>query len=108
MRCKPTSVEVERALREGHHRTVIQEMEEMKKADILMNSAKNVWENRIGFFSLMPQFRELADFEDLWVVWERLRDFNRESKPRLSQQIGNYIENTLIDIVRLYNIEKES
>lgn len=98
---------IERAIREEEAQAYIQAMPEMKEADELLTRAKAVWEERYGYFSLMPQYLDLKKFEDIWEGWERVRDNCEALQPKLSMQISQYINKTIIDIVRFYNIERQ-
>lgn len=99
---------IERAIKEGSHRESVQEMKEMEEAIYLMNMVKETWEYRQDYYSLMPQYLELREFEALWPLWEELRDYCKLSSPKLSQQLGNYIQKVIIDIVRFYEFEQKS
>lgn len=100
---------VERNISEGNHRDFIREMEEMKILIPLMNRINSVWEERQGYFQLMPQYQGLKQFEELWQLWIVLRDRQVNSSPKLSQQIGTYVNDVIIeDFLRLYGIKERS
>ncbi|MEM6805730.1 MAG: hypothetical protein AAF696_30305 [Bacteroidota bacterium] len=99
---------VERAIREGNHRESIEKMKEMQEAMYLMNMAKTAWEYRKEYYSLMPQYLELKKFEDLWLLWEEVNAQYKLPSPKLSQQLGSYIQDVIVDIVRFYGIEQKS
>lgn len=96
---------IEVPIEEGHHRSYIQKMKEMKEATLLMNQLNTVWEIRKSYFSLMPQYIDIKRYEKLWDCWVQVRDQFKPLEPKLSQQIIQYLNDPIADIARLYKME---
>jgi len=98
---------IEKAIEENQHQDFFLKMEERQGVMDQLARAKQIWDERKAFFSLMPQFPDMQKFECIWSAWERLYDHYQKPAQRLSQQLRQYQIQTLQDILRLYGMEKE-
>lgn len=98
---------VEKALAEQKDWKSILAMSKMQDAGRLMGKAKNIWESRKPFFQLAPQYSDLSKVKTCWQAWETLMSSQRSPEPKVSKQIGDYIQEVIIDMVRFYQMEKE-
>ena len=96
---------VERAQKTGKTIEEIMGLEAMKDARRTMGRLGSVWEERLGYFSLMPQFQELLQFERIWKEWLLLCEGQILSEPRLSRQIATYLDEIITDITSFYKMD---
>ena len=98
--------EVEKALKKDMHREYIKGMESWQECEQLMSSLSRVWALRQAFFSLMPEYPQLQQFEEIEKNWKTMATQFTLASPKLSVQIGDFLENTLTVITGLYKMEK--
>ncbi|MFK7925795.1 MAG: hypothetical protein AB8H47_27855 [Bacteroidia bacterium] len=98
---------IERALQSGTQPSIIKTMPELSVLAEMMEELMAVWQARKVYFCLMPQYVGLRQFEAIYQKWIRLRDHQERIEPKLSLQIGQYIQKAIIeDVIRVYKMEK--
>ncbi|MEL6650226.1 MAG: hypothetical protein AAFQ87_05395 [Bacteroidota bacterium] len=100
---------IERAIQEKKRSDDIRNMQELSHTDELMAELFHLWKERKPYFSLLPQYEKLKQFEQIYFQWQKMITDLQAPEVKLSKQISTYVKEVIIgEIIRVYKMEKMS
>ncbi len=98
---------VERQLRANYHLSTLLKGEDGQQLQQYVQTLKQLWQEAVPYFSLMPNYPDLKQYEEIEEKLHALIRRGTSFQPPLYIQIGAFLENTLTEITEFYELEHQ-